>query len=154
MEGLERIVMDHPAFRGLESALGAAISGCARNLRFKEGAYLFREGEPANEFFLIREGRVALEVHAPGQTPKVFATLGPGEIAGISWLTPPCRWTFDARVATPCRAIGINAQCLRAKCDADHHLGYELLKRFTAILIARLHATRLQMFDVYEKPSS
>lgn len=149
MEGLERIVMQHPFLKGLESQLGATISGCARNLRFAEGTYLFREGAAADEFFLIRDGRVALEIAAPGSQPGIFATLGVGEIAGISWLAPPYRWTFDARVVAPLRAIGIDARCLRAKCEADNHLGYEMMKRLSAVLVARLHATRLQMLDVY-----
>lgn len=149
MEGLERIVLQHPFLKGLEAQLGSTISGCARNLRFETGVYLLREGEPSNEFFLIRAGRVALEIAAPGQPHGVFGTLGEGEIVGISWLAPPYRWTFDARAMEPVRAIGIDARCLRAKCDSDSHLGYELMKRLAATLVGRLHATRLQMLDVY-----
>lgn len=152
MAGLERIVLQHPVFRGLETELGATIAGCARNLRFKADTYLIREGDPADEFFLIREGRVRLEIAAPGQPPKVFATLGPGEIVGVTWLAPPYRWTFDAQALELVRAIGLDARCLRAKCEADNHLGYELLKRIASVLVARLHATRLQMLDVYAKP--
>jgi CRP/FNR family transcriptional regulator, cyclic AMP receptor protein len=66
MQGLERIVLEQPFFSGLGPEFGAAISGCARNLRFAAKDYLFREGEPANEFYLIRHGTVALELHSPG----------------------------------------------------------------------------------------
>jgi CRP-like cAMP-binding protein len=145
--------LQHPAFRGLETELGTTIAGCARNLRFDADAYLFHEGDPADEFYLIREGRVRLEVLAPGHPPKIFSTLGPGEIADISWLAPPYRWTFDAQAMEHVRAIGMDARCLRAKCEADNHLGYELMKRLASVLVARLHATRLQMFDVYAKPA-
>jgi CRP-like cAMP-binding protein len=127
------------------------VAGCARNHRFDAGAYLFREGEAANEFFLIRHGRVALEIVAPGQAPIVFATLGEGEIVGASWLVPPYRWTFDARAVELVRAIGIDAACLRTKCEADHHLGYEMMKRFLPVFVKRLHATQLQILDVYGK---
>jgi CRP-like cAMP-binding protein len=151
MEGLERIVLQHPVFHGLERELGATIAGCARNVRFVADVYLFHENDPADEFFLIREGRAALEIASPGQAPKIFSTLQSGEILGASWLAPPYRWTFDARAIDPVRAIGMDARCLRAKCEADNRLGYELLKRLTSILVARLHATRLQMFDVYGK---
>ena len=37
MEGLERIVLEHPFFSGLGAEFGAAISGCAHNLRFAAG---------------------------------------------------------------------------------------------------------------------
>lgn len=152
MEGIEQIVMRHPFFFGLAEELGPIVSGCARNVLFASGAYLFREGEAADEFYLIREGSVAVENLAPGQRPAVFLTLGQGEIVGLSWLAPPYRWAFDACAMTRTHAIGIDARCLRAKCESDNHLGYELMKRFLSVLVARLHATRLQTLDVYRKP--
>ena len=94
---------------------------------------------------------MALELVAPGREPTVFATLGEGEIVGASWLIPPYRWSFDARAVTLTRAIGIDAACLRGKCDADPRLGYEMMKRFLPVFVKRLHETRLQVLDVYGK---
>ena len=152
MAGLERVVGEHPFFAGLSAEYSQLVAGCARNHRFEAEQYLFREGEPANEFFLIRHGKVALEIHAPGRAPIVFTTLSEGEIVGASWLVPPYRWTFDARALEVTRAIGIDAACLRGKLETDHHLGYEMMKRFLPVFVKRLHATRLQILDVYGKP--
>jgi len=149
IEGLERILYEHPFFADLEPEHTRLLAGCARNHRFAAGQYLFREGEPADEFFIIRHGKVALELVGPGRAPIVFETLMDGEIAGASWLVPPYRWMFDARALELTRAIGIDAACLRGKCDADHDLGYEMMKRFLWILVRRLDATRLQILDVY-----
>ena len=149
MEGLERIVLAHPFFAGLEAELGQVISGCARNLRFESGQYLGHEGDPADEFFLIRHGKVALEILPPGQAAIVFATEGEGDIVGVSWLVPPYRWRFDARAVELTRVIGINAKCLRDKCEADDHLGYEMMKRILPVIVQRLEETRLQILDVY-----
>jgi CRP/FNR family transcriptional regulator, cyclic AMP receptor protein len=149
MEGLERIVLAHPFFAGLGAEFGHAISGCARNLRFAADEYLFHEGEPANEFFLIRQGVVALEIHTPGQPPIVVATLREGDILDASWLVPPYRWTFDARALELTRVLGVDAQCLRGKCEADHDLGYELMKRFVGAMGERLRAARMQALDLY-----
>ncbi len=149
MAGLERILGEHPFFAGFSPENSQLVAGCARNHMFQAEQYLFHEGEPANEFFLIRHGKVALEIAAPGRTPIVFATLGQGEIVGASWFVPPYRWMFDARAMELTRALGIDAACLRQKCEADHHLGYEMMKRFLPIFVKRLHATRLQILDVY-----
>jgi CRP-like cAMP-binding protein len=149
MEGLERIVLAHPFFAGFEKELGPVVSGCARNHRFAAGQYLAHEGEPANEFFLIRHGKVALEVLSPGQQPTVFSTESEGDIVGTSWLVPPYLWTFDARAVELTRAIGIDARCLRDKCEADPRLGYELMKRIVPIVVGQLQDTRMQMLDVY-----
>jgi CRP-like cAMP-binding protein len=149
MEGLERIVLGHRFFAGLEQELGPVVSGCARNHRFNPGEYLAREGDPANEFFLIRHGKVALEILSPGQKPVVFSTEGEGDIVGTSWLVPPYRWRFDARAVELTRAIGINATCLRDKCEADPRLGYEMMKRIVPYVVGRLDELRLQILDVY-----
>ena len=151
MEGLERILREHAFFAGFPPEHSMLVVGCARNHRFDAGDYLFREGEPANEFFLIRHGKVALEIVAPGQAPIIFATLGEGEIVGAAWLVPPYRWTFDARAVELVRAIGIDAACLRGKCEADHHLGYEMMKRFLPVFVKQLQATQLQILDFYGK---
>ena len=148
MESLECIISEHPFFDGMPESYCELVCGCAKNVRFTAGQYLFHEGEPADWFYLIRHGRVALEISAPGRVVTI-QTVPQGEIVGVSWLIPPWRWTYDARALDDIRAIAINAACLRQKCDADHDLGYDMMKRFMPVLIQRLQATRLQIIDVY-----
>jgi CRP-like cAMP-binding protein len=154
VETLEHLLLAHPFFAGVDPAFGPLLAGCARNLRFAPGAYLFREGEAADEFYLIREGRVALELHAPARSPIVIASLGGGEMVGASWLAPPYRWGFDARATADTRAFGLDAKCLRGKCDADPHLGYEMMRRILPVMVRRMQAARRQMLDVYGHPSA
>ena len=149
IEGLERIVREHAFFAGLDEEFVKLICGCAKNVRFDAGQYLFHEGEPADVFYLIRHGRVALEVAAPERGVVTFQTVGEGEIVGVSWLIPPYRWTYDAKALDLVRAIGMDATCLRQKSEDDHDLGYEMMKRFVPVLVERLQTTRLQILDVY-----
>lgn len=149
MKGIAEILREHPFFAGFSTEHGDLVAGCARNHRFSAGQYIFHEGQPADEFYLIRHGRVALEITGPGQPSIVFATLGEGEIVGASWLVPPYRAMFDARAMELTRAIGIDAACLRGKFEADHELGYEMMRAFVPVLAKRLQSTRLQILDVY-----
>jgi CRP/FNR family cyclic AMP-dependent transcriptional regulator len=152
MEGLERIVCEHPFFAGLDAAFGKLVAGCAKNIRFEAGQYIFHEGDPADYLYLIRHGRVAQQINAPGRGALTFHTAGEGEVVGMSWLIPPYRWRHDAKALELVRAIAMDANCLRGKCEADHHLGYELMKRFVPALVERLYATRMQILDVYGAP--
>jgi len=149
VEGLDRIIREHPFFADLEEGFCNLVCGCAKNARFESGQYVFREGESADQFYLLRQGRVALQLSSPGRGAVTFQTLGEGEIVGVSWLIPPYRWSYDAKTLEPTRAIAMDAACLRQKCEADHDLGYEMMKRFMPILIQRLQATRMQILDVY-----
>lgn len=149
MEGLDRIVREHPFLADLDEGFCQLVSGCARNVRFEAGQYLFHEGEDADQLYLLRHGRVALESAIPGRGAITIQTLRPGEIVGVSWLFPPYRWSYDAKALELTRAIAMDAKCLRGKCEEDHDLGYEMMKRFVPILVQRLHATRMQILDVY-----
>ena len=149
METLERIVAEHPFFAGLEEQYLHLLVGCASNVRFEGGNSIFREGEEASQFYLIRQGKIALEISAPPRGRLTVETLGEGDILGWSWLIPPYYWSFSARAVELTRAIALDGKCLRAKCEENHDLGYELLKRFARILERHLEATRLQLLDVY-----
>jgi CRP-like cAMP-binding protein len=135
-------------FAGLEARHLELISGCGKTAHFNAGGRLFRTGEPADEFYLVRHGTVALELVGGGR-PHVIQTLHDGELTGFSWLFEPYRWMFDARAVADTSAIAFDAVCLRGKCEADHELGYQLMRRFADIALSRLQATRLQLLDVY-----
>ncbi len=148
-ETLERILAEHPFARDLDKRYLELLVGCAANVRFEAGEFLFREGNEANLFYLVRKGVVAVEVYAGAAGQINVTTIGEGEVLGWSWLFPPYRWKFDARAMESTRAIALDGKCLRTKCEADHDLGYELLKRFAYMVEQRLDATRLQLLDVY-----
>lgn len=149
METLERILSQHPFFKELGGDYMQLVTGCASNVRFEPDQFIFREGADANQFYLIREGRVALQLFSPERGHITIETLGEGDILGWSWLIPPYSWHFDAKALDLTRAIALDGKCLRRKCEDDHHLGYELLKRFSHIMGQRLESTRLQLLDLY-----
>jgi CRP/FNR family transcriptional regulator, cyclic AMP receptor protein len=149
MQTLEPIMAEHPFFRDLGTDHLHLLVGCATNVCFEPGQTIFREGEEANRFFLVRRGKVAIEVFVPGRGAVVIQTVGRGEILGWSWLVEPYLWQFDARALEDTRAIALDGRCLRGKCDANPRLGYEILKRFAHVMAERLQATRLQLLDVY-----
>jgi CRP/FNR family transcriptional regulator, cyclic AMP receptor protein len=149
METLERIIAEQPFVEGLESYYVQLLVGCAKNIVFDAGQTIFREGEEAHEFYLLRHGKVAVEIHAPQRAPIVVETLADGDVLGWSWLIPPHYWRFTARAVTQVRAIALDGKCLRTKCEANHDLGYELLKRFADIMSRRMDAARYQVIDVY-----
>lgn len=149
METLEKILKEHPFLLGLQPEYLELLVGCASNVVFQPGEFLFREGDEANSFYIIRHGKVVIETFIPGKGPLVIQSRGDNEVTGWSWLIPPYRWHFDARALELTRAISLDGKCLREKCGKDHDLGYEMMKRFATVMADRLDATRLQLLDVY-----
>ncbi len=149
MESLEKVLQSHPFFADLDPGLLETLVGCASNLVFKAGEFLAREGNPADRFFLVREGRVAVEIFRAVGGPLTVETVGGGEVLGWSWLFPPYKWHFDARAVTGVRALAFDAACLRRKLDADKAVGYEVVRRFASVAVQRLESTQLQLVDMY-----
>jgi CRP/FNR family cyclic AMP-dependent transcriptional regulator len=146
---LDALIGESAVFEGLDAPHLELIAGCASNVGFDAGERLFREGDPADVFFLVRHGTVALDTHIPNHGTVTQGTVGPGEIVGWSWLVPPYRWDVTGRAVEPVRAVQFDGACLRGKCDDDPELGYELLSRFSQVLVARLQAARLRLTEVY-----
>jgi CRP-like cAMP-binding protein len=149
VRSLETVLADTAFLDGLGPDRLALLAGCAGNVHFGAGETLFRQGDPADAFYVLRQGSVALEQFVPGRGPVVIETIEAGEVLGWSWLFQPYRWHFDARALTTVRATGFDGACLRGKCEDDPALGYELMGRFAQVLIERLQWTRLRLLDVY-----
>ena len=149
MQSVEQLIAELPIFAGLPPEDLTLIAGCARTMQAAAGDDLFREGDPADAFFVVRHGAIALEAHTPSGSPLVIETMHAGDVVGWSWLVPPYRWNFDGRAVEDMRGISFDAVCLRGKSDADPRLGYELLRRFAGLMLERLQATRLRLLDVY-----
>jgi CRP/FNR family transcriptional regulator, cyclic AMP receptor protein len=154
MRTLDALIVESPVFEGLSQEQLELIAGCGSNVVFAAGERLFREGDQADTFFLVRHGLVALDTDVPNRADVTVETLGPGEIVGWSWLLEPYRWHFTGRAVELVRAVQFDGVCLRKKCEADEGLGYDLLSRFAQILVNRLQATRLQLMDVYGRGDS
>jgi CRP/FNR family transcriptional regulator, cyclic AMP receptor protein len=149
METNDDLLSRHRFFEDLKPEYLTLIAGCAQNVHFDAGEYLAREGTAADRFFAIRGGSVAIETYVPSRGAVTLQTLGEGEILGWSWLFPPYVWQFDARARDSVRATAFDGACLRAKCDGDPALGYDLMKRLAHLVSNRLEGTRRQLLDVY-----
>ncbi len=149
IQGLEHLLAGHAFFGGLSPDHLDLLVGCASNRRYAAGEFIFRQGEEAKDFFLIRHGKVAIEVAGPEKGALTLQTVGEGDVLGWAWIVPPYVHRFDARAVELTRAVALDGVCLRGKFDEDHELGYELLRRFVGVISERLESARLQLVDLY-----
>jgi CRP/FNR family cyclic AMP-dependent transcriptional regulator len=141
---MERFIKKDPFLEGMSPHQHRLLSDCAMPCRFQAGEVIFREGDPANGFYLLQKGKVVLESYVLGRGIVPLQTIVAGEVLGWSWLFPPCFWHFGARAVEPTEAIFIYGTPLREECEFDHDLGYELFKRMAGVMLERLHAARRQ----------
>ena len=150
MDGYETILAEQHFLKGMEKEHLEAIADCASYVRFQKGQFLFHEGESGAPLLYHhqRQGCPG-NLHARARAGHSSKRLRTARYLGWSWLFQPYRWHFDALALTDIPAVAFNGLCLRGKCDANHDLGYEMVKRFSQVIMARLQATRLALLDVY-----
>ena len=145
---LETLIGAHPFLKGMTQHQHRILASCAMRAHFDAGETVFRAGDPANRFYLILNGKVAIESQGKGRSVVSIQTIGSGEVLGWSWLFPPYIWHFDATALEPTEAVFIYGTPLREECEADHELGYELMKRMAEVMLTRLQATRWQLLGL------
>jgi len=147
-KSIESVLAEHPFTRGLKLEHIRALTDNALRMHYEPGQIIFCEGDPANRFYLIEQGKVSLEARRGERAPLTIQMIGPGDVLGWSWLFPPYYWHFDARAVEPTEAIFFYGTRLREQCQDDYEFGYELLKRMTAVIIQRLQASRDRLWTV------
>jgi len=143
------ILAAQPFLKGLSQPQLEVLAENSMPARFESGQFIFHEGDPANRFYLILDGYVAVEspVEEDGFQKGAIQIqiVGAGDVLGWSWLFPPYYWHFDARAISPVKAIFFYGTALRERCEHDHDFGYELMKRLSEIVIRRLQGARRQL---------
>jgi len=149
IEPLVTRVALHPFIAGMNHTQVTLLTDCAVSRHFTRGQIILHEGEFANGFYVIETGKVAVESQVGFGHPIVIQTIGARDMLGWSWMFPPYVWRFNARAVEPTTALFFYAAILRGYCEKDHSLGYELLKRISAVMGTRLQAAHDQLLSVY-----
>ena len=153
MRSDELITNPHRFLEGMDRELLRLLSESAMRANFAEQETIFRQGEPADRFYLIQAGSVFITSRIPGRGQITIQTIGSGEALGWSWLFPPYRWHFSARSIDETDAVAFDAQALREKTEENHDFGYDIAMRIAQIMLQRLQATRMQLLDFYAPPA-
>ncbi len=144
----------HPFVRGMAANHIDRLSRVTRYITVPARRRIFDEGGTADRCWLIVAGQVALDLHVPGHGPVVIETLGRGDVIGWSWLFPPYQWMLGAITMQPTQAFELDGRAVRGLCEADPILGNELNRRFMAVVVNRLQATRIRLLDIYGRPAA
>lgn len=139
----------HPFLAGMNPTQLARLTDCAMVAHFKKNQTILREGEFANRLYLIESGKVLVESGTGFSEPVAIETIGAGDLLGWSCMFPPYVWQFTACALEPTTAIFFYSSTLREHCEKDHSLGYELLKRLSAVMVKRLKAARQQLLSLH-----
>lgn len=149
METLKTILSEQTVFKDLKPEFLDWLCNCAGEEAFEAGKFIFKGGESAENFYLIKSGKVVVQVYAPPKGALNIMTLENYDILGWSWLYSPYTYHFDAKAVTGTQAFVFDAVKVRNKCSENYEFGYHFMNCFSQIMLRRLVATRLQLLDIF-----
>jgi CRP/FNR family cyclic AMP-dependent transcriptional regulator len=137
----------HEFFSDLDDNVLEFLSECSSTCEIKKGQILFRQGENADKFYVIRNGCISVQIPAIIGPNLEIQTLSENQVLGWSWLIPPYQWNFQARAKEDSDFLQFDGAGILARCEQEPKLGYELLKKFAGLMSVRLEAARRKMMD-------
>jgi len=144
---IQQVLSDAPVFSGLSDDFIERLAGHGSERSVENGEVLFRSGEPARNFFLLIEGEISIEIPAVTGPTLQVQRLRPIRVLGWSWLLPPFKWSFNARAETNSKVLEFDGEAVLKDCEADPEFGYEVIKRFSALMAERLDAAHRRMME-------
>jgi CRP-like cAMP-binding protein len=124
------------------------LASCAQAVTYPAGDFLLRTGKPADHLFLIVRGRVSIEAPPVGDKGAIILqTLADGDTVGWSWMLPPYTWNLDARALEKVEVVTLDAIKLRARLETDVPMAAKLYRRFSEVMLQRIHAMRKQLYE-------
>jgi CRP-like cAMP-binding protein len=114
---------------------------------YGEGSFLFKEGDPANDFYVLEEGSIRLAIGEEGHI--TYTSNAPGDSFGWSSLVDRDVYTTSAQCAQPTKVIKIEKGKLQKIFDKDRFSGLMFYKRLARIIGDRLINNYNSLLSVY-----
>ena len=112
------------------------------------GAVIFREGDKADDLYIIAEGEVDIQYTLGSGEQRTVDTAVAGELIMWSALVDPFRSTAIGTVRQATKLVAIKGDKLRDLCEKDHDLGYRMSIGLIKLLATRLEGARVQLATV------
>jgi len=137
----------HEFFSELNDDILKFLCECSSIREIKKGEILFRQGEKADKFYVIRKGFVSIQIPAIMGPALEIETLGRNDVLGWSWMILPYKWHFQTRAEEDSELLAFDGAAILVRCEQDPKFGYELLKKFAGLMSVRLNAARQKMME-------
>lgn len=130
-------------FKGLNKAHSDAVSKIAKETTVEVGEVIFKEGEEAENLFVLKQGAVELTTAVEKGFELPIALLRtPGDLFGSSALVPPFKYNLSARCAEESSVLTIAQKDLLELMNKDRVLERTVLTNLAAHFLDRLKETR------------
>jgi len=138
-----------PLLTDLDDESFAFLEDISEEVQYPPDRVIFRVNTPADRFFMVTEGTVALRMAGPARPPVTIQTVRPGGVLGLSWQMPPHLWQWTAQSIDATTLAMFDAETVRQRFETSPELELALMRVLSSEALKRLQNVRLQLLDVY-----
>lgn len=137
-----------PLFRNLDETERAQILIIGQVRTYKEGAVIFKEGDPGDGLFIVVKGSVRISKQSP-TGEEALAILEPHAYFGEMALIDYSPRAADALANEPTELFFIPLRELRGLIETHHHLALKILYSLCEVLAKRLRETNERYMNIF-----
>jgi CRP/FNR family cyclic AMP-dependent transcriptional regulator len=127
----------HEIFQHLRPEQINVLSSAAEEVSFEAGDTVFRRGEPADDFFVVLDGQVALRMLRPDGVSVLIDEVTGGAIFGSCVCFQIDSYTLTAQCTEDSRILKIKASTLKKLMDDDLVIGYAIQTMVSRVYFKR-----------------
>ena len=105
--------------------------------QFDEQEFVFNQGENADRFYFVQQGKVLLEQRISSTISITLSAINPRYSFGWSALLDNGTYTVKALCAEPSQLISFRADKLKSLLNKNHSLGYIISQRLLRVIQKR-----------------
>ena len=137
----------HEFFSEFSDDILKFLCECSSTREIKKGQILFLQGEHADKFYVVRSGRISIQMPAIMGPALEIQAVDEDQVLGWSWLISPYQWNFQTKAEEDSELLQFDGAAILARCEQDPKLGFELVKKFAALMSVGLNAARQKMMN-------
>ena len=132
-------------FQSLSESQLNNLYAISNETRIKKNQWLFREGESAEQMFVLQEGAVELLTAVDEVELPIAIIRKPGNCFGTSTMVPPHQYSLSARGVEDGQLLALQKSDLENLIKQDHELGRVILVNLAKHFLDRLKETRQEL---------
>ncbi len=121
---------------------------------FAKGAEIYKEGDRANQIFMVTKGWVSLRKIDPERDIGIsFENREKGELFGTACFMKPQEYTLNAICMEESEVLAMNADKLFDLFQEDYEIGYRFLKEVAKVYFERYKSVKRQLYEMVKAPT-
>jgi len=146
---IQEILQGIEIFQGLSRSEIDSVAQVCQERSYRQGELVFSQGSTGDELYVVKSGRVAIELGGRGHSPAtVIHVVEPNQVFGELALIDKDRRAAGAKAMSDCEIVILPREDLHRVFEANHHIGHVVMHNIATVVASRLRKANLELVAI------